>query len=111
MNNRKRHRVMAALPVGTGGSPATGPVVKAVDATDASDALEVAVLWLDRLAGGLDARATVELEAWLDADEIHRRVFFEMAEIYDELNALSQAPAWAGDLRAFEETCPSSKLI
>lgn len=111
MNNRKRRRVMAPLPVGTGGARSTTPAIHAVNRPDASDALEVAVVWLDRIARGLDERGQAEFRLWLDADELHRKVLFEMAQIYDELNVLSAAPTWPADLASPDVVRASEKLM
>jgi hypothetical protein len=96
MNNRERRRVMAPLPVGSGSARSTDPVIHAVGHTDVSDALEAAVVWLDRIGRGLDEQAQVEFRTWLDADEVHRKVLFEMAQIYDDLSVLAASPTWAG---------------
>lgn len=111
MNTRKRRRVMAALPVGTGSASPAARSIHAAPRVDASDALEIAVVWLQRMARGLDARGQRALRAWLDAHEVHRKVLFEMAEIYDELNVLSGADGWPADGATPGETKPAEELI
>jgi ferric-dicitrate binding protein FerR (iron transport regulator) len=111
MNNRKRRRVMAPLPVGTGSARPRQPAIHSVKQTDASDALEVAVVWLDRIARGLDEQGQLEFRVWLDADEMHRKVLFEMAQIYDELNVLSASPTWTGGAVAPVDVGASEKLM
>jgi ferric-dicitrate binding protein FerR (iron transport regulator) len=59
--------------------------------TDPSAVLEEATYWLARLEKGLSSRESRGLRGWIAASALNRKVFFEMAELYDDMNAISRS--------------------
>jgi hypothetical protein len=57
--------------------------------SDVSSVLEKATFWLSQLEKGLSEKEAKGLRGWLASASLNRQIFFEMAEIYDDMNAIS----------------------
>jgi len=69
--------------LGPRGADSAGP--------DSSSVLEEATYWLARLEKGLSTRESRGLQSWIASSALNRQVFFEMAQLYDDMNAISRS--------------------
>lgn len=51
---------------------------------------EEASLWVSRIDRGLSSEETLHLQKWMAASQSHRRILFELAQLWDDLSVLNE---------------------
>lgn len=63
---------------------------KVVSLKLSKDPVEEASLWIAKLDRGLTVDEKASLKQWLDSDEKHAELFFELVKLWDKMESLSQ---------------------